>query len=179
MPSSSYSKNILFFLLVFVVACGSASPESKVDNAFQEDITDPRVATISHWKTIPDKEDPYKKPESAVVCKKGSDFFVENLGGVQVFAVKTDNCDYLTAYQLSRRSIKKGDELLIRLYIFDLIKPEGAEAFLSLRIEDQVIWEKRYPIPSPSGFEKQYWTAPKDFPLNSKIYFHVNNHFLY
>ena len=154
-----------------MVACGSSSKTEDKTEDFQSELVDP-----NSWQALDQSRDPYKKNKDSKLCEKDGDFKTELLGGLKVFAIRTDYCNYLTVGQKSLGSIKKGDEINFRFYHFPLKKPEGESAFVSVKIESQVIWEKSFKIPVSAKFEKAKVKAEKEYPKGSKIYFHVNNH---
>ena len=178
----SISGAIYLYLALLLSACGSpkdlekenkleVSCEISQDASDNLDLIDP-----FEWKSLEKELDPFERKANHIQCIFGEGFFNESLGGVEVMAVKTETCNYITLSQSSLKTIKKGDKVLFRFYYYDLVEPKGEKAYISVKIEDEFIWQKTYKIPSKSQLEKVTWTATKDFPACSNIYFNVSNH---
>lgn len=86
-------------------------------------------------------------------------------------------CNWLTLEQPSLRDIRAGDEVEIRMRHSSLTAPvPNGEAHMVFAIGDEVALDYNVLIPSDFAFPSEVWTAPRDFPAGTPVYFHVDNH---
>jgi hypothetical protein len=102
-------------------------------------------------------------------------FVVECLDQFTVLEVRTEVCDWITLEQPLLRDVFEGDEIQIRTFHFPLTAPSGGEARIGLTLGDQMIFDERVPIPSPSGPINGTWIATEDFQAGTPMLYHVDN----
>jgi len=85
-------------------------------------------------------------------------------------------CNWITLTQPSLRDIRAGDQVEVRTFHDALTAPVPGEARMTFVVEDQITFDFRELIPSPSAFESQTWIADKDYPAGTPLLWHVNNH---
>ncbi|MFT7624351.1 MAG: hypothetical protein ACI9WU_003538 [Myxococcota bacterium] len=129
------------------------------------------------WTQLDARDDPFTdRPADALPCPSPGGFDIVQGS----FEVDTDFCLYMTTAQPSLIDIPKGWVINAVLWHLDLLPPEkdpeAAEAHLSLKLGDIVLWDGVVPIPGPSKFIEQQVTLDQDVPLGTPVYFHVHNH---
>ena len=173
-------------LCVLVSACGGGSGSESgplVDNSLWE-ITDEGEEFFG--TPPPDSECPPPSetcpvpgeefcPDLAIDCVAG--YTPECLTGIEVLAVYSEVCPWVTLKQNTLIDIKEGDQVEVRIFHFLLTAPRDSVAQVRVVIGDVLALEEDILIPaSGGGRDNGEWFAPKDIPAGSPIYYHVNNH---
>lgn len=128
------------------------------------------------WEYIPLENDPFKGlATEEVVCPEGG-FKVEGEGADQILEIDTGICNFVTLEQPLPRSLRAGDTLEWTLWHLTLVYLEPAEAYVALTIDDELLWERTMPIPSPAAAYSQDLTMPRDFDAGVAIRVHLHNH---
>ena len=95
-------------------------------------------------------------------------------GGVEV---NTGRCGYMSLHQPLLDSINTQTWLKISAWHTPLLKgDQEGEAFFSLMIGDQVIWEKTLWIPSEATSWEDLILSPLNAPKGTSVYLNVRNH---
>lgn len=120
--------------------------------------------------------------------------YPEDIGGEPSFSIQTNCCNYVTLGQRTTRDIRRGDQLTIRLWHYQLTGPSNAKSYLAVQINDRLAWEARLPFPcaggitgfvpngdcrdaaTPAESDPYRFTADFDAPAGSVVYLHVQNH---
>jgi len=127
------------------------------------------------WSEVSADEDPFEDRPAIVNCANDA-WSVEELGGEWSLGIDTSNCDYLTISQPNLTEVLEGDSLSMRLWHFELIHDESAEAHAAISTKNEILWEEWIAIPSQSGMSAPEWLAPSDIPRGTEIFFHLHNH---
>jgi hypothetical protein len=86
-------------------------------------------------------------------------------------------CNWLTLEQPSLRAIRAGDEIEVRMRHAPLNAPVPGEARMSFAVGDALAFDERILIPAVNAeILTRTWTAPKDYPADTPLLFHVENH---
>ncbi|MCB9638110.1 MAG: hypothetical protein H6727_04285 [Myxococcales bacterium] len=166
----------LFLCSLTLPACpspsqGDASPQENgsLDHA--------PLIDAKAWTLTPTSEDPYtsRRPDK-VTCPPEVGYGFELFNEEPSFQVITGECNYITVQQTLRRSLRKDDQLHLRLWYFSLSSFDATEAFASIRIGEHEIWSKTLPLPARSNLEYPTLPIPQDIPASTQIFFHVDNH---
>ena len=158
-------------LVGLVASCGSDSTPPAADVA----CTSPSLVDLHAFVALGPSDDPFTDRLQDAQCDV-AEYGWELFGGEDSFSVDTGACTYLTASQLSLVALKAGDTVRVRVWHTELKAPVAAEAHMALRLGDEVLLDRRIPIPGPSGLDAPTWTAPKDVPAGTPIAFHIHNH---
>lgn len=145
-------------------------------DASQRDRTPESLVDHLAWTEVPAGEDPWiaMRPQGAA-CASGA-FRFEIIAGEESLEVKTEECSYLTVGQPTRTAVRRGEELYLRLWHFQLTAPERGLVYMAVAFGDCVIWEQRRRIPSPSALLTARIPAPFAIPQGTRVAFHVQNH---
>lgn len=100
----------------------------------------------------------------------------EPLGGAPALEIDTGKCPYVTVGQSTLQDVQEGDQLLVRLFHFELTAPEPAVAHLAVALEGTVLWEIEVPIPSPSTLVVERIPLVEDAEAGADLQFHARNH---
>lgn len=130
-------------------------------------------------------EDPYEGRPTDVLCLEraikngpvGQPLCEDDPYDVS-FEVESEFCGWMTARQNTLADVRAGDTLRLRLFHFALTAgvSRPAESRMSLRMGDDVVWELRKTIPSPSQLINDTWVAENDYPAGTTLHYHVDNH---
>ncbi|MBW2379513.1 MAG: hypothetical protein JRG70_08165 [Deltaproteobacteria bacterium] len=85
-------------------------------------------------------------------------------------------CNWITLEQPSLRAIRAGDQVEVRARHSALTAPVPGEAHMTFVIGDEVALDYTVSIPSDFVFPKATWTASKDYPAGTPLFWHVDNH---
>jgi hypothetical protein len=85
-------------------------------------------------------------------------------------------CNWITLEQPSLRAIRAGDQVEVRMRHAPLNAPVPGKARMSFAIGDQIALDEEVLIPSDFDFLSNTWTAPEDYPADTRLLFHVENH---
>lgn len=121
-------------------------------------------------------------------------YFEEDIGGEQSLTVKSACCNYVTLAQPALRQVRRGDDLVIRLWHFQLTGPSKAEAYTAIQMGERLVWDARLPFPCrggiigavpggdcpdasrPADADPSQFEADFDLPAGASIYLHIQNH---
>lgn len=180
-----YRVPICVACLTVVLGCGDGAnggePGPIVDNLLWE-ITedgDELFGSPPSESTCPPPSEDCPTPDGAcVVVPPGCrpTYIAECFDPFTVLAVYTDSCSWVTLEQPLLRDIRAGDEIGIRTFHFALNAPSGGEARVGLAIGEEMVFDRKFLIPQPSGPANGLWVAPKDIPAGTRVLFHVDNH---
>lgn len=185
--------------MLFAVACGSSdgapsTPGPLVDNLRWAPTEDggalfgpPPADAVCELTPIDCPEYPWPE-DDCVTFTAGSScvtaYVPECLDSFTVLAVytRTPNpaeplCNWLTLMQPSLRDVRAGDEVEIRMRHSSLTAPvPNGEAHMVFAVGDEIALDYSVLIPSDFAFPSETWTAPRDYPVGTPLYFHVDNH---
>lgn len=185
---------ILCIGALMLLSCGDSetgsSPGALVDNLDWTPTTDgeeffgvaPEGATCP---LEPEGDCPVPEDDCVVLPSGGvciTSFIAECLDQFTVLSVYTQRpdgtalCNWVTLEQTSLRPIRAGDEIEVRAFYFPLTSPIGGEARVAFAIGDELVMERTILIPQPFDFITESWVATKDFPVGTRLLFHVDNH---
>lgn len=121
-------------------------------------------------------------------------YFPEEIAGEPSLTVKSSCCNYVTLVQPALRPVRRGDDIVIRLWHFQLTGPANAKAYTAIQMGDRVAWSAVLPFPcrggiigavpggdcldasSPARADPSEFTAGFDLAVGAPIYLHVQNH---
>ncbi len=150
-------------LLLLLCACPSEEPREAGQFVDHEDWA---VTDADPW---PDHApDPIECPELA--------WSYETQGGEPSLEVRTDDCNYLVVEQTSIREALPGDELQFRLWHFDLVQFDPAEAHIGVQVDGRIVFEVTVPIPSSSEMISEEFAVQQAIPEGSPVVLHLHNH---
>ncbi len=159
------------FAVVFALVAEAGCGPEDVDGGTTTMVIDP-----VGWEVVEGADDPFaaERPTDALCVPDG--VAQEDFGGLPGLEVWTGLCDWVSLRQPSTSRIPAGAEVSVRLWHFELTAPAPGEARLAVMIDGAPAWEKRIPIPSPSGLVHESWTMPRAAAAGAPIVFHVDNH---
>ncbi|MEE2755732.1 MAG: hypothetical protein VYA30_03685 [Myxococcota bacterium] len=159
----------LLFCMCLTAGCG-------------EDTDDPPLparSLIDHFAWSPLQTNTYPHPidsSEIVPCLMGDGIRFEALGGESTLAVDTDDCNFAYMTQPSLSAVRRGENIALRLWNWQLTAPNNATAKLSVEIGSHLLWSEAIDIPNNSSIHALNWTAPECIPEGTPIRFFVSNH---
>ena len=165
---------IRYFVLLAFLAIGCGDTEEGPSDP--PPVQDGYWVNPFDWSDADPDLDPFadRRPESWSCPPEA--YRAEELAGVWVYSVETQNCDWLTLTQPTLLPLAAGDRVQMNVWHFQLIAPEPATALIGLATEAGVLVEVEEPIPSPSRMVQLSFTATDPIPAGTDLYFHLNNH---
>lgn len=160
---------------------GSSTDALSLENSGPEPVQDaiaprkPAVSLFDHqqWKVVGIENDPYASlKQSKHTCDLATGKKIEE----GVLEIDTDFCNFITLEQPSVTEIRAGEMVEFVMWHLELFASTPGEAFVSIRIADQVIWEKTIPVPFRAEIYQPQWTPAQPIPKGSRIVFHLHNH---
>lgn len=135
------------------------------------------LVTHDAWVATSAAEDPFReeRPEDAK-CTRVAGFKPELFNEEPSLELQTAFCSYVTLRQRSQAAIRKGDTLRLRIWHFKLLAGEVAQAHLAIMLGETLLWQTNIPIPSDSKLISERFTAPRDIPKGTPLFFHLHNH---
>ena len=125
------------------------------------------------WTPIAPSQDPFAHLiQDRIPCDWTS--FGMEYGGIEV---NTGRCGYLTLTQPLLSSISLQSNLKISAWHTPLLKGDlEGDAFFSLMVGDQLVWEKMLWIPSEAVSWEEIVESPIDAPEGTPLFLNVRNH---
>jgi hypothetical protein len=123
------------------------------------------------WVMSSSQEDPFDDRPAEPTCGEGGSKVESG-----ILEVNTGLCGYFTAHQPTLREVQPCETIEAVIAYYPLFAAERAEAHVALAVDDEVVWEGRVPIPSPSGYLTARWVPGRVVPAGSKVSFHLHNH---
>ena len=153
--------------LPVILVCGCAQPD-----------VEPRAAYrfVDHEAWVEGGADPWPEHAPDPVDCSSLAWSYGTSGGEPSLEVSTADCNYLLVEQPSTHEALAGDELRMRLWHFDLIQPDPAEAHAGVQVGDQLLFDVTVPIPSAGEMVERAITLQTDLPEGSPVVFHLHNH---
>ena len=126
-----------------------------------------------NWTPVAPSQDPFAPLiEDRIVCDWTS-FGVE-YGGIEV---NTGRCGYITLTQPTLSAIDVTSSLKISAWHTPLLKGDlQGDAFFSLMVGNQLIWEKKLRIPSEAVSWEEIIQSPLYAPEGTPLFLNVRNH---
>ncbi len=162
-------------LLSAALACGSlvvGGCDGDVEQAVDAGWSGTRViAEPADWVAVSAADDPFDDRPAQVQCPPH---------GAQAedgrFEVETDVCDYGTFAHPLPVALRPGDVVEATVWHLELWAPERSEGHAALQLGEQLLWERRVPIPGQEAIYPITITVGAPAPAGTPLYFHVHNH---
>lgn len=154
-----------------------ASDAGLAPDAAVEDPPRGRVPLVDQkaWVDVAEKDDPWSdRPDDATCEPEGYGY--EVFGDEDSYFVNTAKCAYKTASQESLTDVRAGDEIAARLWYFELLGPDGAQAHLALRIGERDVLDEVIPLPAPGTLLRKRVVVDEPIPAGTPVLLHVHNH---
>ena len=90
--------------------------------------------------------------------------------------MNTAKCGYVTATQRSLTHVRVGEEIALRVWHFELVGPDGAEAHVVLRVGARDLLDETIAIPEPGALLSKRVIAGAPIPAGTPVMLHVHNH---
>ncbi len=137
----------------------------------QEEI--PALSLIDNtlWVDASPSQDPFEDRPAMFECLEDS---VKIEG--DIFEVNTDGCEYLSVQQELNRDVETCETVQMVVSYFPLFAVERAEAHVALAMDEDIVWERRIPIPSPDDLIIARWKPHKRLTKGTVVTFHLHNH---
>jgi len=166
-PTTFTVQKVRLLFALFLGCCAAEEPPSRQSQS----LASPNLWEITYLHLPPFPE----QPDDAFCDSQG--YTAELLGGVYVFSVLTEFCNYITVTQPSQTRIQTGDSVKLRFWHSQLTAPVNSLATAGLLIDKELIWREQYNIPlSNSSMVTFEWTATQNIPTGTPLFFHVSNH---
>ena len=172
-------QRLVYILLMAtcLYACGEPEPSPNVQTE-PPDMTQTGGPLVFHtsWTAVAEADDPYaeRRPD-AVPCDESA-WTTEDFNGEMSLEISTGRCDYLTVEQSAAAAGAAGDELVVRLWQFEITRSEPAEAFAALRVDDRELWTDTLELPRESGLLEGSVVLDEPIVLGDSVLFHLDNH---
>jgi hypothetical protein len=153
---------------------GNSSPGEDTGTSASMDTGPPPLIDHTEWTAANAEEDPFGDRPASVDCKAGLGWTIETLELNHTLTVDTNECNYLTAMHPLGRDLAAGTPLEVRLWHFEL--QGSGESHVAVRVGEELILDKRIPIPSQSQLVDETIPLAADRPAGTPVYFHVHNH---
>jgi hypothetical protein len=127
------------------------------------------------WTMVDAGDDPFTDRPASVDCSTAW-VGAETLSGERVLGVETGYCNYATMLEPTRRDVRAGETIKVRLWHFELSAPEPAEAHAALLIAGLPVLDERIAIPQPGAFSVKELRVERAIPAGAPAYFHLHNH---
>lgn len=153
-------------------ADGGEAPDAQLPAARRGRVS---LVDQSAWVELPADDDPWndRPPDSA--CEPEG-YGAELFGDVPSYFVDTARCGYRTVTQASLTEVRAGEEVVVRVWYFDLYGPDGAEAHLALRIGERDVVDETIAIPAATALIREHFVAGEAIAAGTPITLHVHNH---
>lgn len=135
-----------------------------------------QVVDHDQWRLAEANEDPWAEFRPVDITCDPTGRQAEDFAGTYSFGIDTALCSYTTLVQETATDVCPGDGIFVWLWRFALTGPEGANAHISARIGDELVFEEVVPIPATSGLKAETFTARQFHPAGTPITFHIRNH---
>lgn len=132
-----------------------------------------QAAWQSAWKQVPAAADPlasHRPPQ--VVCAYERGYTVEDLD----LELDTGACSYVALAQPVGYRLLAGDELRLVWWHYPLTATLPATAHAALLLDDEVLWQRDVPIPSPADLYDVTVPLPRELPPGAEVGLHLHNH---
>ena len=174
-PEDSPFAIVIFAMLTGVTVlagCGEEAEDSSCSSP------EPRiVAEADGWVAVPSSADPFWESYEGdpVVCAADSHGLEEGTDGAW-WGIETVTCGYLTLEQPTSSSLCAGDELVLRLWHFNLLDT-GADFRVALSTSDEPpILDATVPVPASAELVELRALLVDDVPAGEPLRFHLSNH---
>ena len=134
------------------------------------DLIDPEA-----WVFVDAAQDPFSDRPTDPACEDDA-WGAELMGPEMSLGVDTADCHYLVVRQPALAEALAGDALFMRLWHYELVADDAAEAVAAAWAARDEIWRERVAIPAPSGMLAPEWEAPVDIAEGDDVYFRISNH---
>lgn len=159
-------------IALLAAACNSAEPTADADTN-----AGGRLIDHERWKPVTDSTDPFRGEAPAKIdCAPGSTKIEGTTPDTKLYEVDTTNCNYLTASQPALLPVHSGDTLEIAAWHLDLVAPTKTQGLIGVALGKQRIWTQRVDIPAPAKIFTPKIVSSADYPAETPVYFHVQNH---
>lgn len=150
--------------------------------SFTAACTDPcqPVSLVDHaaWTVVAMDADPFEpEPGPDLFLCDERDCRTEELDGLDSFTVDTNVCNWATVEQPLRMELEAGDVVRVRAFWFSQTDFFPAtEAELAVQVGDELLVERRVPIPTDGELLDEAVVLDTAQPLDAPVYFHIGNH---
>ena len=134
------------------------------------------LVDVTLFGDVPLAEDAFVQYRPADLDCEEPGYVLEPLGGVPALELDTQKCAYITVGQPTMLDVEEGDEVLIRLFHFELTAPDPAIAHLAVALDGTVLWEVEVPIPSPPTLVVERVPVLEEVEAGASLQFHARNH---
>ena len=125
------------------------------------------------WEEASKEDDPFDDRPDAIDCAPSAWGLDTDPLSLEV---DTGLCDYLTAVQPTRETVRKGDLVRVHASHDDLLSETPAEGHLEIRIGTWTVLDRRVAIPTTAADLVEEVVAPDRFPAGTPVWLHVHNH---
>jgi hypothetical protein len=126
-----------------------------------------------NWQRVAPSQDPFSSLIQDRIPCDWTSFGVE-YGGIEV---NTGRCGYVTLTQNLLAPIQSQSHLKISAWHTPLLKgDQQGDAFFSLMVGDQLVWEKKLRIPSDAISWEEIIISSFDVPEGTPLFLNVRNH---
>lgn len=148
-----------------------------VDAQLVDAASEARVTLVEHhlWTRLEPADDPFTDAPEVVDCRDYATI-AQELGQEPVFDVETGFCNYVTVQQPALEAVAAGSTIKVRLWHFDLLAPQPAEAHVAVTVDGEPILDERVPIPAQGGLIVRELPIPRDIARGAPVLFHLHNH---
>jgi len=130
----------------------------------------------SLWEVVGAEDDPWAAHRPAGLACAPDSAQPEDFAGQLTFGVDTSACGHATARQALLQDACAGEQAFVWVWREALTGPEGTTSTLAVRVGDEVLWERRTPIPAPPELIAITAELGADHMQGEPIWFHVRNH---
>ena len=159
----------LLVCICLSIGCGDETEEAPL----------PPRSLVDHFAWVTHQTDIYPHPvdsRAVVPCRMDESIRFEALGGESTLAVDTDECNFAYITQPSLSVVRRGENIALRIWNWQLTAPTDATAKLAVEIGSHMMWSETINIPNNSSIHALNWTAPERIPEGTPIRFFVSNH---
>lgn len=134
------------------------------------------LVDASAWHAVDPADDPFADRRRPDVACDPTGYYVEFYGPEPALEVDTALCNDITVEQPSLAAIAAGEQLLIRMWHYDLFSSVPGDGHAALAIDGEIVWSIDVPIPAASALVKQTVVIDHDVPAGTPIQYFVGNH---